>query len=1045
MAVRSSKRTFFPALIAVLLAPLAIVAPSSSASAAEAVVVTPSTAGAYTETGTWADARDPGYENSRSRYSRTPGSTATWTVVAPASATYDLAVYYAASVDNAKVEYAWTGGPDTPTVVNQATGGNAWRSIGSAYLDKGQTFNLTVTATAGPAVTNPSLNVITRANAVRLLQVGDGGGGPVADCGTDDTAAAVVDAPAQSFPDYRLEQHGTLVSVTGAHWAMSIDRRGFRYGFAVDGAPAAAPHPDAGLQLAAPDGSACDAVAATVTGADASGVRFSVTFSNGRRADVTVAPTEHSVNLRVAAIDAASGSVRARVAGGMNPAYGLGDLGGFRTDLNVYGIRNLDYYAQNSAGTTNQRFVSTFTVFPGRKLAQVALSNGRLAVEVDDAATMLGVNGPEMWGLHYFFGDMPTIYQRYAEVRRAAGYADAKPDYTLFGVGYESYGALGYNTNQRTITDSVTNYLAKGFPLSWVVTGSGFWPYGAGSAQGTTSSFGLWGVKYPDPDAYKKFFHDNGIKLLLGARQSFRALPADGGTYDPALDGDGTMVGIERGYFIKDADGTPRVFRPVSFPNTAMYLIDPDNAEAVEWFVTRSREWGADGYKEDHMFDGTANNYANNALVNPINEGLDGDGGLMMVRNSAFSVGGSILRINDTDYNHGPGDRDRTVVNGLAYAASGQPNFYPDIVGGRIIGDLETNVAKQRYLTRNAMMAAMSPAMSFGNEPWRMNDPVLVEAARRAAQWHAEYQPYIYSAAITAYETGYPATATPLPVAFPDDPAVRNLTSAAKKQYEWMLGPSLLVAPLYGGDTDTAMARDVYLPAGEWMDIETGQRFSGPTTLTGYQQPFGKIPAFVGGTGILVHDPGARDPGDAVPAGDLRASVDPVAAPGATLLHTASDGTTRSRITARNTSWAVEDIVVRDSAGTDIAFTRNPVTGAIEFPVRAGLDYVVSDADSPEWGVTVVDVKVSGPSATERAVPVRFALVDATGAPASGQVASLTLVTPDGTEQQLDHRTDDENQVHTVVMPQTGTPGSYVIVVRAADGRRLAHLHVRVT
>ncbi|MCW3814412.1 hypothetical protein ONA91_08065 [Micromonospora sp. DR5-3] len=1044
MAARPRPRLLL-AFITALLAPLTILTAPSPAAAAETLIVTPSTPGAYAETGTWANARDPGYAGSLSRYSRTPGSTATWTAVAPASARYDLAVYYAASVDNAKAEYAWTGGPDTPTVVNQATGGNGWRTIGSTYLDQGQTFSLTVTATAGPAVTTPNLNVITRANAVRLLEVAGDGGEPAADCGTDDSVAPNVDAPEQRFPAYRLAQHDTIVSVAGDHWSMSIDRRGFKYGFDVDGAPAAAPHPTAGLELAATDGSVCDAVAATLTAADESSVRFAVTFSNGRTADVAVAPAEHSVNLRITAGDPRTGTVRAQLAGGMSPAYGLGDLGGYRTDLDAYGIKNLDYYAQNSAGTTNQRFVSTFTVFPGRKLAQVALSNGRLAVEVDDAATLLGVNGPAMSGLHYFFGDMPTIYQRYAEVRRSAGYHDAKPDYTLFGVGYESYGALGYNTNQRTITDSVTTYLDKGFPLSWVVTGSGFWPYGSGSAQGTTSSFGLWGAKYPDPDAYKKFFHDHGISLLLGARQSFRALPADGGTYDPALDGDGTAVGIERGYFIKDANGKPRVFRPVSFPNTAMYLIDPDNAEAVKWFVARSREWGADGYKEDHMYDATANGYANNALVNPVNEGLNDDGALMMVRNSAFSVAGSILRINDTDYNQGPKDRDRTVVNGLAYAASGQPNFYPDIVGGRIISDLETNTSKQRYLTRNAMMAAMSPAMSFGNEPWRMNDPVLVEATLKAAQWHAEYQPYIYSAAVTAYETGYPSTATPLPVAFPEDPQVRDLASAPTKQYEWMLGPSLLVAPLYGSDTDTAMARDVYLPAGDWMDIETGTRFSGPTTLTDYQQPFGKIPAFVGGTGILVHDPGARDPGDDVAAGGVRASVYPVAAPGATLSYTASDGTTRSRITAKNTSWSADDIVVRDSSGADVAFTTDPVTRAIQFPIKAGLDYVVSDAGAPEWGVTVIDLKTAGPMATDRALPVRFALVDGTGTPASDRIASLTQVTPDGTERELGFELDDQHRVHTVLTTQAGVPGTYVLVMKAADGRRLAHLNLRVT
>lgn len=956
-------RALVLAVAGALAVPLSLLA--TPASAVETIVILPSTPGAYTETGTWAAARDAGFEGSPSRYSRLPGSTASWAAVAPTAATYDIGVYYAASVDNAAAEYSWTNGPDAPAVVNQAQGGNGWRVIGSAYLEQGQGFNLTVTATAGAAPTAPSLNVITRANAVRLVEQTSGGGGPVADCGTVTTSAEAQGAPTQTFGTYRLEQSGTTTAIVGADWKMSVDRTGFRYGLDVDGTQVAGPHPTAGLQLAVDGGSPCDATSATVTDADENGVSFAATFSNGRTATVVVVPSPHSVNLRVAADDGKPGKIRAQVAGGMNPAYGLGDLGGLRSNLNVYGVKNLDYYAQNGAGTTSQRFISNFTVFPNKKLAQVALSDGRLAVEVDDAATMLGVDGASMPEFHYFFGDMPTIYKRYSEVRNAAGYHDARPESAFFGVGYESYGALSYNTNQLTITNSVTQYLERGYPIKWAVTGSGFWPYGSGSAQGTTSSFGLWGSKYPDPDAYKQFFRTNDIANIMGARQSFRALPADGGTYDPALDGDGTTIGIARGYFIKNDEGGPRVFTPVSFPNTAMYLIDPHNAAAVAWFAERSTEWGADGYKEDHMFNATTNDYLNNALVNPINEALAGTGKLVMVRNSAFSVGGSILRINDTDYNQGGNDRDRTVINGLAYAASGQPNFYPDIVGGRVMSDLETNVAKQKYLTRNAMMAAVSPSMSFGNEPWRMSDPTLVDATVKAAQWHGEYQPYIYSAAIDSYETGYPSTATPLPIAFPDDASGYNLASYAAKQYEWMLGPSLLVAPVYGSDTDIAESRSVYLPAGKWIDIETGERFTGPTTLENRAQPFGKIPAFVGGTGILVHDVGAANTSDDVEAGQVTAELYPVAAPGASFRYTANDGRTQSSITADNTLWTADRVIVLDSTGAVVPFAVDTVTGSVEFTVEAGTDYVVSDvppADvtAPMLQVTTTPGEVDG-------------------------------------------------------------------------------------
>jgi alpha-glucosidase (family GH31 glycosyl hydrolase) len=486
----------------------------------------------------------------------------------------------------------------------------------------------------------------------------------------------------------------------------------------------------------------------------------------------------------------------------------------------------------------------------------------------------------------------------------------------------------------------VQQYLDKGYPISWAVTGSGFWPY-VGGAQGTTSSFGMWGEKYPDPDGYKSFFADRGIDLILGLRQSFPALPADGGTYDPAKDGPYVQEALDNGYFITNADGTPRTFSTISFPSGKVYLIDPENADAVAWFVKNERLWGAQGFKEDHMFNATANGFAQNDLVNAVDEALADDGNLMMVRNSAFSVPGSILRINDTDYNQGAKDRDRTVVNGLAFAASGQANFYPDIVGGRIMPDLESNVDKQKFLTRNAMMAAVSPSMSFGNEPWRMGTPELRDATVKAAQWHAEYQPYIYSAAVDAWRTGYPSTATPLPIAFPQDAATYDLASYDAKQYEWMMGPSLLVAPLYGSDTGTAMSRDVYLPAGEWMDIETGERFTGPTTLDDYAQPFGKIPAFVGGTGTLVHSTGDDT---------ISAQVFPVAPRGSAYTYTTKDGTTTSTITASNTTWSADAIVVRDGAGASVPFSVDATTGAVQFPIVPGTDYIVADRTSEPGG-----------------------------------------------------------------------------------------------
>lgn len=918
-----------------MLATLGLASAESATAADAATVVATTQSPGYTEVGTWTTARDPSYGGIQPRYSRTAGDTASWQLEAPAASRYQLGTYFTASVDNGtKTSYSWTttgGDSGGPVLVDQTRNGGTWNALGTVDLDAGEIVTLTITASTGTAVTNPSLNAITRADAVRIAPLG-------AACGTVTATPAPVEAAPADHGAYTLAQTGTTVRIDAGAWTMTIDRAGFRYGFERGGASIAPAHPTTGLLLGSDATELCGAVSADVASADADGVDFSVLFSNGRTATVHVGVTGTSADIDVVPAGGTASVIRAQLAGGMNPAYGLGDLGGWRSDLNVYGVKDLDYYAQQSEGTTEQRFVSNFAVFPDRGFAEVAFDNGHLAVQIDDSATLLGVTGDRMDGLHYFFGDMPTIYGAYKDARNAAGYRDARPDQMFFGVGYESYGALGYNTNQATITQSVTDYLAKGFPIRWAVTGSGFWPY-VGSAQGTTSSFGMWGEKYPDPDAYKQFFADNDIALILGLRQSFPALPADGGTYDPAKDGPFVQEALDAGYFLEGDDGRPLTFSTISFPSGRVYLIDPENAEAVAWFVEHERLWEADGFKEDHMFNATANNaFARNDLVNEVVAALADDGALMMVRNSAYSVPGSILRINDTDYNQGAGDRDRTVINSLAFSASGQANYYPDIVGGRIMADLATNTDKQKYLARNAMYAAMSPSMSFGNEPWVMSDSSLVDATLKAAQWHEEYLPYIYSAAISSYETGYPSTATPLPIAYPGDAATYGLVSKAARQYEWLMGPSLLVAPLYGSDATTATARDVYLPAGQWMDIETGETFTGPTTLTAYPQPFGKIPAFVGGDGVLVHHAGSG----------VEAQVFPMAAEGVEYTTVGDDGVTKGSIrieTASLSDVAGRDVVVRDGSGAEVEATVDATTGALEFPIAYGEHYVVADAD----------------------------------------------------------------------------------------------------
>ncbi len=253
-----------------------------------------------------------------------------------------------------------------------------------------------------------------------------------------------------------------------------------------------------------------------------------------------------------------------------------------------------------------------------------------------------------------------------------------------------------------------------------------------------------------------------------------------------------------------------------------------------------------DGFKEDAMI---YDKLYQDAMWNPFNKHLADNDYLVIARNAAYSVPGDLIRINDSyagTGEHYHADPHRIPLNLLNNAASGVANGYPDIIGGTPVTETTTNTFRKYYI-RNAMLAAVTPGMSFGRGPWLMEHPDYEEIVLKAALWHDKYAPYIYSAAIESYYSGYPYTMTPLHIAFPEDENTYDLISREKKQYQWMLGPSMLATPLFGTDFETALSSDIYLPDGEWIDYETGEKFSGPTTLQAYSLPGNKTPIFIGG------------------------------------------------------------------------------------------------------------------------------------------------------------------------------------------------------
>ncbi|MFS0724916.1 S-layer homology domain-containing protein [Paenibacillus sp. 1P07SE] len=630
---------------------------------------------------------------------------------------------------------------------------------------------------------------------------------------------------------------------------------------------------------------------------------------------------------RTAVIDARTGS--------LSPGYGLGDYAHNQQSTNVFGISNHDLTNKGA----DQRFVSTFTVFPAHGFAQVLFETGKKRVAVNSAENKLGAdNVASVDGLYYFMGTMEQIYADYQEVRVAEGYPVYKPKYDFFEVGYEAFGSLGWNTYQTSVMQDLQTYLDKGYKLKWGVVGSGFWKGDRNApTQGATTSFGLWddvegppradglpNPRYPDVDGLKAFFRDNDMNLLLGLRTNFKALPTNGGNYTPAHDGPFTEQGLERGYFLKDENGTPLKYT-VSFPNGSVHLLDTYNEEALDWYEQGADLWGVDGFKEDTMM---MTKPYEDGLWNRSNGRLMEQGYQVMVRNAAYSVPGDILRLEDTQHAY---NQDRPIINALNYAASGAPNVYSDIVAGKYL-TLPLTQDQKLYFVRNAMWAAMTPAMSLGLGPWHMENETYEAAVKKAVDFHSMYAPYIYSAVVDSYHTGFPHTMTPLPIAYPDDPQTYQLANRTTRQYEWMLGPSMLAVPAYGHDYASVTARDVYLPAGTWIDYESGERYQGPMTLERYSLPIDKIPVFIGGKGVVVRQE--------LNNGRLLAEVYPVADQGSTYTYTYPDGEATSTIVNGNDGWNPATLhLVDTTADQEIAYDYDERTGAFAFELTPGHDY----------------------------------------------------------------------------------------------------------
>lgn len=202
-------------------------------------------------------------------------------------------------------------------------------------------------------------------------------------------------------------------------------------------------------------------------------------------------------------------------------------------------------------------------------------------------------------------------------------------------------------------------------------------------------------------------------------------------------------------------------------------------------------------------------------------------------------------------------------------------------------------------------------------EPWVYGNP-YTSIVRAAANRRYQLLPYLYSSFYQATVAGTPVVG-PLPFHFPAD------TNTYSQDQSFMLGPSLLIAPVV---EEGATTREVYLPIGaDWYDYNTDEFYAGGTTATA-NAPLHSVPVFVRAGAIIPSGPVMQYTSDPAVAPSL--NIDIYLGPTATFVLYEDDGATMAY-----TSGASQQTVLihRTLVGADVLTMQRSI-GKYQAPGR---------------------------------------------------------------------------------------------------------------
>jgi alpha-D-xyloside xylohydrolase len=553
---------------------------------------------------------------------------------------------------------------------------------------------------------------------------------------------------------------------------------------------------------------------------------------------------------------------------------------------------------------------------------------GRMTPDVVDVTFGTGPASADGLEVHVFTAAAPLdLLKPYHDLTGAAGLPAAW-----------AYGPLMWrdeNASQAQVLADIQELRTRHLPAS------GMWfdrPYASG-----VETFDFSPQKFPDPPAMLAALHDAGLRYALW--QAPYTAPA-GNAQDPAPAQQAEA--LANGYF-----------PPVTgiLVNHWSAPIDFTNPAAYAWWQGNLRKYTADlgveGFKLDYAEDvvvGALGNrtpwrFADGSDERTMHRGyqllyhrvhrelLPADGGFLLTRTGRWGdqVTGAILWPGDLDATFAhrgdpiAGQSTRSVGGlpaalacGLSLSASGFP-FYASDTGGYRQSPASDEVWL-RWVEANSVWSAMQVGDSSSFQPWENRDAATLAIYQRYASLHLRLFPYAWSYAHAMATTGRPIV-RPFGLAYPE--------VGQHPSDEYAFGDDLLVAPVI---EPGVAAREVWFPAGEWLDWWTGTPYAGGMKHV-VPADLATLPLFVRRGGIV---PMLRDTIETLAPVAAGSTVDSFAADPGTLWVRVVPGTPRSTFEVYDGTRLAQEVGILGFTPGSV-FTTSVVFESIATPLPASV------------------------------------------------------------------------------------------------------------